>query len=167
MPPRFVLDHNFPQPVLGALGYIREAELLPLADVDARLTKDYEDWQILLALRQLGGFDGFVTLDSAMARQPKELAVLRQTRLTLVILESAGHDPILATGLLLIHLGHMANQTKPRVAQLWILRPPRLTSHITPLQQLETITGKPGETGLVLYKRWKLSQAELTRPVLP
>lgn len=167
MPPRFVLDHNFPQPVLGALRYIREAQLVPLGQVDARLTKDYEDWQILLALRQLGGIDGFVTLDSAMARHPKELAILRQTRLTLVVLESAGHDPILATGLLLIHLGHIANQTKPRVAQLWILRPPRLTSHITPLQQLQTIATRPGESGKTLYGKWKLSQSELTQPVLP
>lgn len=167
MPPRFALDHNFPQPVVEALGYIREAKLVPLKEVDERLTRDCEDWQILLALRQLGNFDGFITLDSSMAWLPRELAVLRQTRLTLVILESAGHDPILATGLLLIHLGHIARQTTRRLGQLWILRPPPRTSHITPLQQLSTIAGKSGETALSLYKRWKLTQSQLIQPVLP
>lgn len=166
MPPRFALDHNFPQPVVEALGYIREAKLVPLKEVDERLTRDCEDWQILLALHQLGNFDGFITLDSAMAWLPKEMAVLRQTRLTLVVLERVGHDPILATGLLLIHLGHIARQTVRRVGQLWILRPPGLTSHITPLQQLETIASRAGSTAMSLYEKEKLTRSELTRPVL-
>jgi hypothetical protein len=166
VPPRFALDHNFPQPVVGALGYIREAKLVALKEVDERLTRDCEDWQILLALRQLGDFDGFITLDSAMAWLPKELAVLRQTRLTLVVLERVGHDPILATGLLLIHLGHVARQTVRRVGQLWILRPPGRTSHITPLQQLESIASKSGETAMSLYQKVKLTRLELIQPVL-
>ena len=166
MPPRFALDHNFPQPVVEALGYIREAKLVPLKQVDERLTRDCQDWQILLALHQLGDFDGFITLDSAMASLPKELAVLRQTRLTLVVLERVGHDPILATGLLLIHLGHVARQTVRRLGQLWILRAPGRTSHITPLQQLEFVASKSGQTATSLYNKEKLTRSELIHPVL-
>jgi hypothetical protein len=53
-----------------------------LGDVDSWLTV-LDDWQVLLALRQLGGWDGLVTTDVKMLRLPKEMVVLEQTKLGL------------------------------------------------------------------------------------
>jgi hypothetical protein len=46
----FALDQNFPEPIIQALdGFIPEAELVPLRDVDPLLAEN-DDWEVLLAL---------------------------------------------------------------------------------------------------------------------
>ncbi len=98
-PRRFALDQNFPQPILALLAeYLREeAELVPLAQIDKRLAESVDDWRILLSLHQRGDWDGLITTDSGMLSLPRELAVLMQTKLSLVVAEEAGHDPLRAT----------------------------------------------------------------------
>jgi hypothetical protein len=78
---RFALDQNFPLPIVGMLArYIIEAELVPLLEIDSALTRDTEDWQILLALhKHREHWDGLITTDSAMLLLAKEMAVLCQT----------------------------------------------------------------------------------------
>jgi len=155
MPPTFVLDQNFPLNILRALGYIPEADLLPLHQVNPALIRDHEDWEILADLYRRG-LDGFVTSDSSMLQLPKELAVLVQTGLTLVVTEGVGHDSIEATGLLLLHLRHIAHQTRKGTAQLWRLRPPRRTNHVDPWETLRDVASKLGEPSSTLYQRERL-----------
>jgi len=96
----FVLDHNFPQPIVEVLSeYMMEAELVALDAIDPRMT-ELDDGQVLLALHHDDRpWDGLITTDSSMVQLPRELAVLMQTKLTLVIADEAGHDPLKATGL--------------------------------------------------------------------
>lgn len=113
MPPLFALDQNFPQPLVQSVQpYLADVELVPIRAIDVRLT-DAEDWEILLALQHHArAWDGLVTTDSSMLNQARELAVVRQTNLSLVVAHDSGHDPIKATGLLLAHIDYIARETK-------------------------------------------------------
>jgi len=160
MPPRFVLDQNFPLNILRALGYIPEVELVPLIEVNPALIRDHDDWEILADLHRRG-LDGFITSDSSMLRLPKELSALIQTGLTLVVTEGVGHDSIEATGLLLMHLRHIAHQTHKGTAQLWRLRPPRRTNHSDPWETLRDVAEKLGQSVDALYRAERLPSRAL------
>ena len=120
----FALDQNFPKPIVEVLSeYMTEAELVSLGDIDARLQEDIDDWEILLALHHhKRDWDGLITTDTGMLSLPRELSVLMQTKLTLVVAHAAGHDPLKATGLVLTYLPWIADHTQPDTAQLWVLR---------------------------------------------
>ncbi len=99
MPRRFALDQNFPEPIVNALAaWLRvDAELVPIRTIDLRMAT-IDDWQILHALHAADEpWDGLITTDARMLSLPKELALLCQTKLTLVVAEAVGHDPIKAT----------------------------------------------------------------------
>jgi hypothetical protein len=102
MPARlFALDQGFPLPIVDSLRewFEAEADMVPLSDVDARLTSEVEDWEIFLALHHHPEpWDGLITTDSGMLSLPRELAALMQTKLTLVDCLAVGHDPVRATG---------------------------------------------------------------------
>jgi hypothetical protein len=92
LPKLFALDQNFPHPIVGALNaFLLEAELVPLRDIDPLLVADMDDWQVLLALHHHDrAWDGLITTDSGMLNLPREIAVIRQTNLTLVVAEGGG-----------------------------------------------------------------------------
>ena len=119
----FALDQGFPEPIVAVLrDWLTEAELVSIRAIDPRLT-DVHDWQILLALHHHArGWDGLITTDSGMVKQPRELATLMQTKLALVVAEAAGHDPLKATGLVFAHLPWIADRVDPDEAQVWQLR---------------------------------------------
>jgi hypothetical protein len=109
MPRRFALDQNFPEPIVDGLAdwLAPDAELVPIRRIDTRMAT-LDDWEVLAALHSdKTVWDGLITTDAKMLSLPRELAVLSQTRLTLVVAEAVGHDPIKATGLVLAHLGAM------------------------------------------------------------
>ncbi|MBS1893354.1 MAG: hypothetical protein JST59_18805 [Actinobacteria bacterium] len=118
----FALDHNYPAPIVDqARPYLRNVELVPIGDIDARLP-DFDDWELLLALHHHErDWDGMVTNDTSMLEQDRELAVLGFTCLTLVAPVAAGHDPIRSTGLLLAHIENIASRTTPSKPQVWKL----------------------------------------------
>lgn len=135
----FALDHGFPQPIVAVLAdYTPDVELVPIDDVDERLP-DLDDWEVLLALhhhhRQ---WDGLVTTDSGMVRTPESLAVLLQTKLTLVVAMEAGHDMLKATGLLFAYLPGILGRTDPEVAQLWKLQAAN-RRHVEPWEELRRV----------------------------
>ena len=77
----------------------------------------------LLALHHHArAWDGLITNDSGMLNLSREMSVLRQTNLTLVVAHDTGHDPIRATGLLFTHLGYIARNTDPDRSQVWELK---------------------------------------------
>lgn len=99
---RFAIDHNFPVQIIGDV-WPPDIELVRLADIDPQMI-EWEDWQIILELDRRGGFDGLISDDGDMLALRNEMVALSRTSLCLVIAHAAGHQPIKATGLLMIYL---------------------------------------------------------------
>jgi hypothetical protein len=163
---RFALDQNFPQPIIDALDeFMVEAELVALQQIDPRLS-DLDDWEVLLALHLHDDqWEGLITTDSGMLSLPRELCVLLQTKLTLVVAHAAGHDPLKATGLLLTYLPWIANHSDPAVAQLWVLRAAN-RPYTNPWEELAKIAHRQRVDTDALYEDHKLTREELRRDPL-
>jgi hypothetical protein len=119
VPRRFALDQNFPEPIVdGLVDWLApDAELMPIRRIDERLAT-LDDWEVLQALHtDYRAWDGLITTDAKMLSLPRELAVLCQTKLTLVAAEAVGHDPIKATGLVLAHITRICEQTRVDTAR--------------------------------------------------
>ena len=121
--PRFVLDHNYPEPIIEiAQDSLAAVDLTYLHEIDSRLPDFAEDWRLLLALHHHDvPWDGMITNDANILNQARELAVLAYTQLTLVAPAGVGHNPIRSTGLVLTHIERIAAQTTPRRPQIWRL----------------------------------------------
>lgn len=143
-----------------------EALLVPLARIDARLVEGVDDWQVLLALYQRRTWDGLITTDSGMLSLPRELSVLMQTKLTLVVAEEAGHDPLRATGLVLLHLPGISAQTTTVRAQIWRLRAPPRKRPDDPWEEFKRVAEHRNENAQNLYAQSQLSAEELARDPL-
>jgi hypothetical protein len=116
---------------------------------------------VLLALHQLG-YEGLVTCDENMLWLPETVAVVEQTGLSVVVCAGAGHDPIMASGLLLAHLPHVAKRHRKGSPQIWTLKavdrgPIPLAKH------KESLARRSG----VQVDDFRLSDAQLRTPVLP
>lgn len=168
MPRLFALDQNFPTPIVDVVDeYMVEAELVPISRINEQMAT-LEDWEVLLALANHDRpWDGLITNDSDMLALPKEMSVLCQTKLTLVVAEAAGHDPLKSTGLLLAHLPHICTQTTPTKAQMWRLRTtPRPATD--PWEMVAGIAERQGVTPAALYQGAKLDVTGLARdPLAP
>lgn len=114
MPRLFALDQNFPAPIVDVLAQFQaDAALVSIRDLGPKVAK-LDDWEVLLALHHHPEpWDGLITTDTSMLDQPLELAVLMQTKLTLVAVKDAGHNPVKASGLLFAHLGGICARTDP------------------------------------------------------
>jgi hypothetical protein len=162
----FALDQNFPEPIIEALNdFIPEAELVALRAVDPLLS-EIDDWQVLLALHHHErDWDGLITNDSRMLNLPREMAVLRQTNLTLVIAHDAGHDPIRATGLLFTHLGYIARRTTQDESQVWELKA-RDRPASDPWHHLVRIADHRSITAETLWRQSRLTNDEFAQDPL-
>jgi hypothetical protein len=167
VPRLFALDQNFPEPIVTALdNFIPEADLVPLRDIDPMLVEDIEDWQILLALHHHArDWDGLITTDNGILNLPREMAVVRQTLLTLVVAEAVGHDPIRATGLLFTHLSWICRETRPDQAQVWALRA-RNRPAFDPEYFLERIADHQNRDRDEVWREARLTAAELAEDPL-
>jgi hypothetical protein len=162
VPRLFALDQNFPQPIIDGLQDWLEADaqLIPIADIHPRMAT-LDDWEVLLALHaDARSWDGLITTDARMLSLPRELAVLCQTKLTLVVAVAAGHDPIKATGLVLAHISNICRRTRGDKAQVWRLQ---TTSRAAddPWDYLGRIARRRGETTQSTYSRERLAESEL------
>jgi hypothetical protein len=117
----FALDQNFPLPIVRALAdHIPIVQLRSVHEVDARLST-LDDWKLFLELGKRS-FDGIVTCDGNLLAQPKEMVVLHQVGLTLVVAKSKGHNPVKATAVLLAHIENVARASKRGQPQIWTLQ---------------------------------------------
>lgn len=158
----FALDEGFPETILSVASLIPEVQLRPLRDVDDRLLGNAEDWAILLRLAQHPDpFDGLITVDSRMIHLSREMAVLHQTEMTLVVLEDSGDDPVRATGLCLLHLPHIAATTDSGTPQLWILRPPGRKASERAWDQLGRIAKRQRTSTQQQFNAGQLTEDEL------
>lgn len=85
------------------------------------------------------------------------MAVLCQTKLTLVVAEGVGHDPVKATGLVLAHLPGICEKTDPEVPQLWVLRA-ATQPHEKPWDRLRRLATRSKRDVKELYKELKLPE---------
>jgi hypothetical protein len=117
---RLALDQGFPVPIVNALAsQIPGVELQSVRDIDPRMA-EADDWQLLLALSQLG-WDGLVNIDPAMLSLPRELIVIERAKLKVIAIEASGHQPVTATGIFLAHIDHIRRVVAPDHAQVWRL----------------------------------------------
>lgn len=160
--PRFALDENFPLPILGEIlsAWTPEIDLVRLRTIDDRLTGGLEDHRLILALHQLG-VEGLVTNDDNMLSLPEVLAIIRQTGFSVVTCMRAGHDPLVATGLLLVHLGAVAKRHRRGTPQVW-----RLASAEKRPDDFKALTERVQDRTALRIGDYDLSVAELDRPVL-
>jgi len=134
-------------------------ELVPIRAIDAAWT-DLEDWELLLALhRHERNWDGMITNDEDMLSLAKEMTVLSQTALTLVVAKGEGHNPIRAVGALLCHVPFICHHTTRDRAQVWNLRVSQKNYDAVQVY-LEKIAAKDGITvsGLVANNRVPATQ---------
>jgi len=162
---RFALDEDFPETIIDALGLgVPEADLVPIRLIDPRL-RQMDDWRLLLSLHHLQEWDGLLTTDTGMLRLPRELAVVHQTRLTLVVVEEAGHDPIRGAGLVLVHLPMICRKTVRSTGQIWRLSA-HSKNHDDPWKELLKVANHLKLGVHDLFQASRLSKEELQRSPL-
>ena len=165
----FVLDHNFPWQVTS-LPWPEHLRLTRLADYDANLIQHYDDWQVLDALSRGGDVDGFITNDANILHLAREMVVLSQTRLALVVAAGVGHDPIRATGLGMLYLGQITHRLSPR-AQIFTLRSGDLGRYqSSPAKQIDRLAEHQNITPQELIAREREQLTAFRRessPLLP
>lgn len=162
MPRRFALDQNFPEPIVeGLVDWLAsDAELMPIRRIDHRMAT-LDDWEVLQALHtDDAGWDGLITTDAKMLDLPRELAVLCQTNLTLVVAEAVGHDPIKATGLVLAHISRICEQTRVDTAQVWRLRTSTKPAE-SPWDFLTRVAARRGSPAQELFASERLTRHQL------
>ena len=103
-----------------------------------------------------------MTTDSGMLKLPRELAVLMQTRLALVVAEASGHDPLKATGLVFAHLPWICDRVDHRRAQIWCLTANRRPAE-DPWDRLARLAEHRTVEVDELYQGAKLTHADLGR----
>jgi hypothetical protein len=160
----FALDQNFPEPILRSLDqFIVDVRLVPLREIDERLPR-LGDRELLIALNQLG-WTGLVTNNYRMLKNPRELAAILRTRVTVFAIEGVGDDPIRATGAVLLDLPGALQRFDRGRAQVFWMRP-RKPMPEDPWMLLERVAGHQHRSAAELYKEVKVSDAELEGEVL-
>jgi hypothetical protein len=142
-----------------------ELELISLTVVDPWLTSGVEDWAVLLGLYQYRPrkIHGFITNDDKMLALSRTLPVLAQTDLTLLVIAGVGHEPVSATGLLLLHA--------PAVAARWTERPELVVVQSPPIKANEFskfLTTAAMQHDLApgpFRKKFQLEREQLTTPL--
>ena len=163
-PVRLALDQNFPIPILAALAeFIVDIELVPLRKIDPRLSS-LDDRTLVVALRQLG-FPGLVTNNYKMLKNPKELAAIIATKLTVFAIEGVGDDPIRATGALLLDLPGALKRMDSRRAQVFWMRP-RNPMPEDPMALFRRAADHQHRDVAALFAELVVSKDELRVPVL-
>lgn len=120
-----MLDESFPQPIVGAT-LLRNAvrkrvlmEIKLLGEIDASLFGEH-DHNLIRALDGRGT-EGLFTCDDAMVFRPEVLQAIADTGFSVVTCRRAGNDPIMASGLVLVHLHEIAAQHRRGQDQVWRL----------------------------------------------
>lgn len=162
----FALDQNFPVPILKAMAMaLPMVDLVPVREIAPELS-NVDDWELMLRLHQHERpWDGLITNDDSLLALPKEMTVLAQTRLTLVVVKGEGDNPVRATGVLLCHLRFICHHTTQARAQIWNLR----VSSKSPedvQKYLDSIAERRGTTAAELFTTHRLPGDQL-RPRHP
>jgi hypothetical protein len=162
-PLRLALDQNFPLSVLKMAPALPEVELVPIRRIDRRLG-ELDDRSLIIALYQLG-WSGLVTNNYKMLYVPAEIAAIVKTKLLVFAVEGVGHDPLRATGALLLDLPGALKRYQPGSSQVFRVKPrdPRPAEAWTYLAEAaRRIKVEPDQ----LYSQVRVSDEELLHPML-
>lgn len=132
-----MLDESFPEPILReAIRKLPLAlEVRPIRDLDPGLL-GLPDHRLIRALHAQG-MEGLITCDDAMVHRPEVLRTIEETGFSVVTCRRAGNDPVLASGLLFVHLGEIAQAHRPGRDQIWRLGAARVKAHSVAEQRRE------------------------------
>jgi hypothetical protein len=157
------LDHNFPTPILDCLqNFIPDVTLLPLRRIEPALA-DLDDRNLVIALHQLG-YKGFVTSNYKMLQNPRELAAVLKTKLSVFAIEGVGHDPIRATGALLLDLPSVVSAVEAGGSRGVFWLRPRKPGPQDPWDLFKRIANNRSEDAADLYSAVRVSDEELADP---
>ena len=158
------LDHNFPESILNSLrDFITEVNLIPLRRIDERLP-ELDDRRLVLAIHQLG-FPGFVTGNYKMLQNPRELAAVIATESCVFAIEGVGHDPIRATGALLLDLPSAVRGMEAGRRGVFWLRP-RSPQPQDPNELFNLAARRRNEKPKELLDQVRVTAQEISTPVL-
>lgn len=158
------LDHNFPEPILKCLDdFIPDIRLLPLRQIHPALPQ-LGDRELLIALHQLD-YSGLITSNYKMLQNPRELAAVLKTKITVFAIEGVGHDPIRATGALLLDLPAAIAAVNSGAGGVFWLRPRRPQPQ-DPWKLFRRAAEKRHETPADLYDQVQVSDTELSTPLI-
>lgn len=158
------LDHNFPEPILRCLDeFIPDIGLLPLRQIHPVLPQ-LGDRELLIALHQLG-YKGLITSNYKMLQNPRELAAVLKTKITVFAIEGVGHDPIRATGALLLDLPAAITAVNSGASGVFWLRPRRPQPQ-DPWELFQRAAEKRHEDPASLYDQVRVSDLELSVSVV-
>ena len=162
-PITLALDHNFPEPILTALdAFMVDIRLVPIRRVHDRLP-DLDDRQLVIALHQLG-YPGLVTNNYKMLKNPTELAAILKTKLTVFAIEGVGHDPLRATGAVLLDLPSAVRKMAAQPGVFWLR--PRNPQLVDPWELFRNAAEHQSRAPAELYQEVAVSEEELHRQVL-
>ncbi len=145
----FVLDQNFPIQLTG-LPWPAGLAMSVLKDIDPDLTRNHDDWEIFRALHARGDVDGFITNDAAILHLSREMVMLSQTQLTLVVTEGVGGDALGATGLIMLHLPEIVKQNHPTPRIYQLKRPQLRLTRVRPI--IDGLAARQGVSAVVLMR---------------
>ena len=122
--PAFVLDADFPQGIVQQL-LIDWTPALDLVGWQAVMptTHAVSDEQVIVNAWQRG-YQGVISCNHSMLDVPETLAVIRQTKMSVVTCRTKTNKVQMATGALLLNLGYIASSYLPNKPQIWELNYP-------------------------------------------
>jgi len=136
---------------------------VPIFQIDRALS-ELDDRQLIIALFQLG-WTGLITNNYEMLWVPTEIAAVVKTKLTIFAVEGVGHDPLRATGALLLELPGMLRRLRPNQAQVFRVNP-RDVRRIAAWECFKVAASRRGTAPADLYEQVKVTDAELATPLL-
>lgn len=159
---RLALDQNFPLPLVHAFQQFVPPGLTleHLTKIDPALSR-MADSELIRELSRRN-YDGLVTTDYHMLDDPPTVAAMVDTKLTVLVIEAAGHDPLKATAALLQELPGLEHRLLPNQANV-IRHRPRATTPRPAWEYLKKIADKQGADVDDLWKRHKAPASDEPR----
>jgi len=160
---RIALDQNFPVPILKCVEpFLEDINFTHIAAIDPRLS-EIDDWQLIVALSHRG-FHALASSDYNMLNQHRVACAAHRTGTSLILIESLGHDPIRATGALLLDLSFVAHRISPRRSTIFRIK----RNNPTPEKASDYIAQRAKQMGISrkeLLAKEQLLPADLIDPL--
>ncbi len=137
--------------------------LFHVAEIDRRLSEASDRELIIWAKNN--DYDALVSTNHRMKDEPMEVAAMLSTKLTVVLTQSMGHNPLRASGVILLELPTLHSRVRPGKPNLFVLsyqpRTPR-----DPWDDLTRVARHRGTTAPALWEEVRPTAEELAVDIL-